>query len=71
LTGVNSVRVISGPEILLISVSIVPPGVFNVAKFKRGVITIVLNVKQNNLKILFQFKFIKKEIYFNRLMAFS
>jgi hypothetical protein len=71
LTGVNSVRVISGPEILRISVFVVPPGVFNVAKFKRGVITIVLNVKQNNLKILFQFKFIKKEIYFNRLMAFS
>jgi hypothetical protein len=43
LTGVNSGLIISSPEILRISVSVIPPGVFNVAKFKRGVVTIVLN----------------------------
>ena len=53
LTGVNSGLVISGPEILRISVSIVPPGVFNVIKFKRGVITVVLNENLNHLKIHF------------------
>jgi hypothetical protein len=60
---VNSVRVISGPEILRISVSVIPPGVFNGAKFKRGVITIVLSKNLNNLKIHFSLKFLKKEIF--------
>jgi hypothetical protein len=55
LTGVNSVRIISRPDILRISVFVVPPGVFNVAKFQRGVITVVLNENLNHLKIHFSF----------------
>jgi hypothetical protein len=53
LAGVNSGLVISSPEILRISVSVIPPGVFNVAKFKRGVVAIVLNENENHLKIYF------------------
>jgi hypothetical protein len=39
---VNSARVISCPEILRISVSIVPPGISDARELKRGVETIVL-----------------------------
>jgi hypothetical protein len=57
---VNSVRVISGPEILRISVSVVPPGVFNVVKFKRSVIAIVLNENENHFKNFFSLILKKK-----------
>jgi predicted AAA+ superfamily ATPase len=66
---VNSVRIISGPEILRISISVVPPGIRNFIKFKWGVVTIVLN-KYKIVENLFQFELIK-EIYFYRLMTFS
>jgi hypothetical protein len=66
LTGVNSGFVISGPEILRISVFVVPPGIDDVIQFKWSKIAIVLNGNKIISKI-FNFK---KEIYFNRLMAF-
>jgi hypothetical protein len=63
LTGVNSVRVISGPDILRISVFVIPPGVFHVAKFQRGVITIVLNENLKSFENSFQFLLIKKKSF--------
>jgi hypothetical protein len=49
LAGVNSVRVISGPEILLISVSVVPPGVGDCIELQWSVVAIVLYKKGNFL----------------------
>jgi hypothetical protein len=43
LTGVNSGLVISGPEILRLSISVVPPGINDVIQLKRGKIAIVLD----------------------------
>jgi hypothetical protein len=53
LTGVNSTRVISCPEILRICVSIVPPGISDAVELKRGVETIVLEKLVDEKKVPF------------------
>jgi hypothetical protein len=67
---ISARRLISSPEILRIPVSVIPPGVWNFVKFKRGVVTIVLEhiQKKKYDEILLNLHFLHKtltKIYFN------